>query len=305
MSSSESNPAALHLLPVAIADDNEALVLPPRSCQAAWQLRHFVVENARSARRALKALGHPMAVQELQIAELPNIKEDGPLTEERIAALLAPLLAGESMGVMSESGCPGIADPGAALADWAQRHGYRVVPHVGPSSLLLALMGSGLEGQRFTFHGYLPVEAGARSNAIRVLEQRSGHNRAAELFIETPYRNVALLEALLAGLQPTTRLAIACDLTGAGESLRTRSVAEWRAAPPDLPRLPTVFVVQALASAARPSAPAPRAAAGRSSARPAPDKAAAKPAAGKASSPAKSDRPAVSANRAGSRPRRG
>ncbi len=247
--------ATLHLLPVAIAGDNEAQVLPARTCLAAQQLQHFVVENARSARRSLKALGHPSPLQDLQIVELPNLKEDGPLTEAKIAALLAPLAQGIPMGVLTESGCPGIADPGAALADWAQRHGHRVLPHVGPSSVLLALMGSGLEGQRFTFHGYLPVDAAARATAIQVLEQRSGHNQAAQLFIETPYRNEALTEALLAALQPSTRLAIACDLTGAEESLRTRSVAEWRAEPPVLPRLPTVFVVQAQPQPGRGPAP--------------------------------------------------
>jgi 16S rRNA (cytidine1402-2'-O)-methyltransferase len=240
------------MLPVAIADDNEPHILPSRTCLAAAGLRHFVVENARTARRALKAMGHPVAVQELAIVELPSLKESGPLTDAVIADLLAPLIQGHSVGMLSESGCPGIADPGAALADWAQRHGYRVIPHVGPSSVLLALMASGLEGQRFTFHGYLPVEANARATAIKVLEQRSGHNRAAEIFIETPYRNAPLLEALLVTLQPATRLAIASDLTGTQESLRTQSISEWRRKPPELPRVPTVFIVQAAVASVTP-----------------------------------------------------
>jgi 16S rRNA (cytidine1402-2'-O)-methyltransferase len=237
-------PGSLHLLPVPISDGTASLILPARTCAAAQSLRCFVVENARSARRALRDLGHPGPLQDLEIVELPLHKDGSAPEPDRFARLLAPLAGGISIGLMSESGCPGIADPGALLVRWAQAHGYPVIAHVGPSSLLLALMGSGLEGQRFSFHGYLPVEGAARAEALRALELRSVRERAAQLFIETPYRNGAMCAALLATLQAQTHLTIATDLTGSAESLRTRSIAEWRTLTLDLPRLPTVFVLQ-------------------------------------------------------------
>ena len=304
MSRIASPRGTLHLLPVPIVDGTALAILPARTCAAAQTLRHFVVENARSARRALKDMGHPGPLQDLDIIELPGGKGSQAVPATELAHWLAPLARGVSIGVMSESGCPGIADPGAALAAWAHAHGYPVLAHVGPSSLLLALMGSGLDGQRFSFHGYLPVEAGARADTLRALERRSARERASQLFIETPYRNGALCAALLATLDPATRLTIATDLTGGDESLRTRTIGAWRAAPPDLARLPTVFAFQAVPA---PTQPTDRTA--RTGAAPArtskPDKAGhpATPAApGGASAPAKSGRAArVSAGR----PKRG
>lgn len=240
----------LHLLPVPIAADSGAAILPTRTLEAMFQLDCFVVENARSARRALKELGHPAPLQQLDIREIPAGKEHARLGEAVLADLLAPLRAGRAMGVLSESGCPGIADPGAELARWAQRNGHVLRPHVGPSSLLLALMGSGLEGQRFSFHGYLPVDGPGRVAALQALELRSRQERAAQLFIETPYRNDAMVQALLTALQPGTLVTVACDLTGSAELLRTRSVRQWRETPPQLPRLPTVFLLQALSAPA-------------------------------------------------------
>jgi 16S rRNA (cytidine1402-2'-O)-methyltransferase len=237
--------SVLHLLPVGISEETSTMILPARTVAAAHALRHFVAENARSARRALKELGHPVALQELDIRELPVTKERKPFTAAELADLLSPLIGGEPLGVISESGCPGIADPGAEFAAWAQANGHTVVPHVGPSSVLLALMGSGLEGQRFSFHGYLPVDPQARTAEIIRLEFRSAREQATQLFIETPYRNEAMCEALLQSLQPATRLTLACDLTGPGELLQTRRIDAWRAAPPALPRLPTVFLFQA------------------------------------------------------------
>ncbi|MDE3010311.1 MAG: SAM-dependent methyltransferase [Pseudomonadota bacterium] len=240
----------LHLLPVPIAADSGPAILPARTLEAMFQLGCFVVENARSARRALKELGHPGPMQQLDIREIPAGKEQARLGESVLADLLAPLTAGHAVGVLSESGCPGIADPGAELARWAQRNGHAVQPHVGPSSLLLALMGSGLEGQRFSFHGYLPVDGPGRIAALQALELRSRQERAAQLFIETPYRNDAMVQALLTALQPGTLVSVACDLTGSAELLRTRSVRLWRESPPLLPRLPTVFLLQALSAPA-------------------------------------------------------
>lgn len=248
----------LHLIPVPISESGDASVLPGETCRAAQALRHFVVENARSARRALKELGHPGPLADLIITELPALSGNIAATEAAWADLLAPLAEGISIGLLSEAGCPGIADPGAGLVAWAQARAYPVIPHVGPSSVLLALMGSGLEGQRFSFHGYLPVDATERKAAIRKLEERSGRDRASQLLIETPYRNGAMCAALLEELQPESRLTIAVDLTGKQQSLLTRRVSAWRLAPPDLPRLPTVFAFQAVPAAVKvkPAAPA-------------------------------------------------
>ena len=267
----------LHMIPVPIAEPEGASVLPATTCRAAQSLTRFVVENARSARRALKLLGHPGPLQDLAIAELPVAPKGqpevpaprwpgdpavaaaqarlGPSVAEQLDALLAPLLQGESIGVLSEAGCPGVADPGAQLAAWAQAHGAEVRAHVGPSSILLALMGSGLEGQRFAFHGYLPLEAEPRIEAIRSLQTRSAGEQATQLFIETPYRNQALLGTLLTTLADDVRLCIATDLTGAEQRLQTRTVAQWQAAGVELPKLPTVFALLAARPAPVSSAP--------------------------------------------------
>lgn len=254
----------LHLLPVPVAttaadDPSAPLVLPASTCLAAQGLRRFVVENARSARQALRQLGHAGPLQALAIAEWPRENKGAPpgAGQASLDTLLAPLLAGEDIGILSESGCPGIADPGARAVAWAQARGVRVTAHVGPSSILLALMASGLDGQRFAFHGYLPVEAQSRTQRLQALEQRSSAEQASQALIETPYRNQVLAEALLADLREDTWLCIATDLTGPAERVLTRRVADWRKAPPELPRLPTVFVFQA--AAARPAGrrPAP------------------------------------------------
>jgi 16S rRNA (cytidine1402-2'-O)-methyltransferase len=153
------------------------------------------------------------------------------------------LLAGQDVGLISEAGCPAVADPGANLVRLAHRHGIRVRPLTGPSSILLALMGSGLVGQRFAFHGYLPARPDERANALRELEKRSRKEDAAQVFIETPYRNQAMLETLLAACQPDTLLTIACDLTLENEFLATRRIAEWRGCLPDIQKRPTVFLL--------------------------------------------------------------
>jgi 16S rRNA (cytidine1402-2'-O)-methyltransferase len=198
-------------------------------------LRDFVVENAKSARAFLAELGMPCAMRELNILE---IGEDP-------APLLEPLRAGRALGVISEAGCPAVADPGAGLVAAAHRAGYRVVPLVGPSSLMLALMASGLEGQRFAFCGYLPREKQARAERIRALERRSRAERETQIFIETPYRNEALLAALLECCDPATRLCIAADLTLPTEDIATRVVAQWRRRPASIGRRPAVFLLQA------------------------------------------------------------
>lgn len=233
--------ATLYLIPVALGDLPWDQFLPAPTRDMACRLRHFVVENAKTARAELKRLGHPVPLRELDIAELP------PKLESRdLDALLAPLVAGHDLGIMSEAGCPGVADPGALLVRRAHELGIPVRPLVGPSSLLLALMASGLDGQHFSFHGYLPAREPERGQRIAELERESGKAQRTQLFIETPYRNAALFQALLAACRGTTRLCVASDLTLATESISTRRIADWkRQPPPALDKRPTVFLLLA------------------------------------------------------------
>ncbi|GAA5784025.1 SAM-dependent methyltransferase [Chitiniphilus shinanonensis] len=231
----------LYLIPVPLGGDRLDAILPADVLQRARELTHFVVENAKTARAVLKAFGTPRELRSLWMGELNEHTR-----EAELAALLAPLLAGHDVGLMSEAGCPGVADPGANLVRLAHARGIRVAPLVGPSSILLALMAAGANGQKFRFNGYLPAQEPARAEAIRRLEQESFKQQQAELFIETPYRNEALFAALLAACRPNTQLTVACDLTTAGEWIATRSVAQWKNSErPALNKRPTVFVLYA------------------------------------------------------------
>lgn len=232
-------PATLFAIPAPLGGTPEA-ALPAPTLDAIRQLADFVVENEKTARAFLSAVGMPRALRTLALRRLDEHTEPS-----EVDALLAPLRAGRSLGLLSEAGCPAIADPGAALVASAHREGFRVTPLIGPSAILLALMASGLEGQRFAFCGYLPREAGQRERRIRALEQRSRAERETEIFIETPYRNDALLAALLASCSPATRLCVASELTLAGQSVAQRRIADWRRAPPAIGRRPTVFLLQA------------------------------------------------------------
>jgi 16S rRNA (cytidine1402-2'-O)-methyltransferase len=232
----------LYLLPVPLGPSLPEAVLPAPTLERTRQLRYFVVENAKSARAFLKSVNMPVPLQTLQLSELNEHTR-----KDALPALLQPLLAGHDLGMLSEAGCPAIADPGADLAALAQAQGIRVIPLVGPSSLLLALMASGLNGQCFAFHGYLPARDTERKAAIRQLEKESRDKRQTQVFIETPYRNKALFLALLAHGAPATRLCLATDLTLASESIRTKTLAEWqRLPPPDLDRRPTCFLMLAV-----------------------------------------------------------
>jgi 16S rRNA (cytidine1402-2'-O)-methyltransferase len=218
-----------------------AASLPAPALEIVRGLRDFVAENPRTARRLLAAIGMPCPIAELDVREFSEHS-----SEREIPALLAPLRAGRALGLLSEAGCPAIADPGAALVEAAHAAGYAVQPLVGPSAIVLALMASGLEGQRFAFSGYLPREASERERRIVALEQRSRRERATEIFIETPYRNEALAAALLKCCADGTRICFASGLTCDDESVRTASAAAWRRAPPQLGRRPTVFLLQAI-----------------------------------------------------------
>jgi 16S rRNA (cytidine1402-2'-O)-methyltransferase len=216
-------------------------VLPARTIAVARNLGHYVVENAKPARAFLKTLAPESPVRDIHIVELG----ESP-SAARCGELLAPAQSGHDVGLLSDAGCPGIADPGALLVAQAHRDAIVVVPLVGPSAVLLALMASGMNGQAFVFHGYLPVGADERTHAIRRIEadsQRSGH---AQLFIETPYRNVTMLGALVATCKPATRLCVAADLTTETESVVSRPVSGWKAI--ELARYakrPAIFVLQA------------------------------------------------------------
>lgn len=231
----------LYLVPVSLGDTPWQHFLPAQAQTVAAGLRHFVVENAKTARAQLKLLDYPGALRDTDIRELP--REESPAA---LDALLAPALAGHDIGLMSEAGCPAVADPGARLVARAHALGIRVVPLVGPSSILLALMASGLNGQSFTFHGYLPVGDAERDARLRALEEESRRQQRTQIFIETPYRNERMLDALLRVCRAETRLCIARELTTAQEWVRSQPVAEWRrASRPELARRPALFLLLA------------------------------------------------------------
>lgn len=235
-------PGRLFLLPAWLSEDTPAAdVVPAPVLERLRALREFVVEDAKSARRWLAACGHPGPMRELSMGIL-----DEHTAAADVQALLAPLEAGRDVGLLSEAGMPAVADPGARLVAAAHVRGIPVLPMVGPSSLLLALAASGLEGQRFRFVGYLPPEAGARREALAELERRSARERETQLFIETPYRNDALLADALGSLRGTTRLAVAADLTGPAQWIRMDSVSGWKTRPaPPLGKRPAMFLLLA------------------------------------------------------------
>ena len=214
--------------------------LPASALEKVRTLESFVVENQKSARAFLSAAKMPRPLQELSLATL-----DEHTAPNEISSLLKPLREGRSLGLLSEAGCPAIADPGAALIDAAHREGFRVVPLIGPSSLILALMASGLEGQRFAFCGYLPREREEREKRIRELEKRSRAGKETQLFIETPYRNDALLDSLLSVCSLKSRLCVAVDLTLPTESIHTRPIDEWKKNPLRIGKRPAVFLLYA------------------------------------------------------------
>jgi len=214
--------ATLYLIPVPLGPVSPEACLPPDTLAVARRLDHFVVERAKTARAHLKAMGHPLPIQSLNIEEL---NEHTPAAA--IAALLAPLKAGHDVGLLSEAGCPAVADPGAALVMAAHRENIPVLPLIGPSSILLALMASGLGGQRFTFHGYLPAKEPERSQKIRELEKTARKENATQLFIETPYRSAALLDALATTLAPETWVSVGTDLSLPTQSIATRPAKAW------------------------------------------------------------------------------
>ncbi len=242
--------STLYLIPTTLGPTPPEAILPPPALATIKTLKYFVAERAKTARAFLKAAGHPLPLMQIDISELNE--HTAPAAR---SALLEPLRQGENLGLVSEAGCPAVADPGAELVTLAHAEDFRVVPLVGPSSLLLALMASGLCGQRFAFHGYLPTKEAPRADRIRLLERESRLHNQTQMFIETPYRNVQLFEDLILCCEPQTRLCAAVDLTLPEETIVTRSIAAWRALPaaerPLLEKRPTVFLMLAQASLPR------------------------------------------------------
>lgn len=229
---------SLYLVPSALGGPDVTSILPQATLEHARRITHFVAENPKSARAFLKAVGHPVPLQSMQI---DTLDEHTPVLH--IPALLHPLYDGNDCGLLSEAGAPAVADPGALLVRAAHAAGIRVVPLVGPSALLLAIMASGMNGQRFAFHGYLPVKPAERAKRLVELENESGRAGSTQLFIEAPYRNDALLAAILATCQPDTLLGLAADVTLATEDIRVRPVSGWVKDRPALARRPTVFLL--------------------------------------------------------------
>ncbi len=235
----EKPQAALYLFPVPLSDSTRPCeVLPASNIELIKKIRHFVVENIRSARRFLKRVDPAIDINSLTFEVL-----DEHTPAESVEGLLAPLLAGEPVGVLSEAGCPAVADPGADLVAAAQRRSLKVVPLVGPSSILLSLMGSGFNGQSFAFLGYLPIEAPRRAAAFRQMEQRISREKQTQIFIETPYRNNRLIAELCRSLPGNLRLCVASDLTGRSESVITRTLSEWARAEYSYDKVPTIFLL--------------------------------------------------------------
>lgn len=229
----------LYLIPTPLGDGDTPW-LPEGERTRVTHISHFVVEAEKTARKHLKQLGVSTPIRELVMNTLNEHTKPAD-----VAALLAPLAAGLDVGLVSEAGCPAVADPGAQLVALAHEKGYRVEPLIGPSSILLAMMASGANGQCFAFHGYLPVDAAERGKAIKALELRSRQNNETQLFIETPYRNNALLQQLRETLAPATRLCVAADLTAPTQTIVSRLVKDWPKAAPDFHKRPAIFVIHA------------------------------------------------------------
>lgn len=229
---------SLYLIPVTLGETSVAKVLPDSNLSIIQSLKYFIVEDIRSARRFLKKCDSTIDIDLLTFFELN--KHTSP---SAISDYLIPLTKGFSVGILSEAGCPAIADPGAAVVAIAQQKKLKVVPLVGPSSILLSLMASGFNGQSFAFHGYLPIESTARISILKKLEQRIYSEDQTQIFIETPYRNQKMVDDIMKNCRPLTKLCIAANLTCDDEFVQTKTIAEWNGKVPDLSKIPTVFLL--------------------------------------------------------------
>lgn len=232
-----ATPGTLYLIPIPIAD-GALHTIPEETITVIHTLRHFAVENARTARRFISSTRPPYKLPDAVINEIPKHDRVDP------ANLLNGILEGIDFGIMSEAGCPGVADPGSALVAWAHEHDITVRPLVGPSSILLALMASGMNGQSFAFHGYLPRDKRDLANSLSRLERDAAKHGTSQLFIEAPYRNGQVVESALSTLKPTTLLTIAIEMNSDKEYVKTLMIQDWKHAPlPELHKRPAVYVV--------------------------------------------------------------
>ena len=228
----------LYLVPTSLGETDFNSILPAQNTEIVTALRHFIVEDVRTARRFLKKTNPAIDIDTLTFYALNQ-----HTSPEELSGFLKPMFDGNDMGVLSEAGCPAIADPGADVVAIAQRNNFTVVPLVGPSSILLALMASGFNGQSFAFVGYLPIERTERSKSLKKLESRAYSEDQSQIFIETPYRNMKMLEEILQSCQSNTRLCIAVDITLNTEFIKTKTVKEWKTQLPDLNKRPCIFLL--------------------------------------------------------------
>lgn len=228
----------LYLIPCSLGETNFDRILPAHNTEIISSIKHFIVEDVRTARRFLKKLNPQIVIDDLTFYVLNQ-----HTTSAEISTFIRPMQTGNDMGVISEAGCPAIADPGADVVAIAQSQNFKVVPLVGPSSILLALMASGFNGQSFAFVGYLPVQPADRVKALKKLENRIYSENQSQLFIETPYRNMKMLEDILSACQPATKLCIAADITLDTEFIVTKTVKAWKGNLPDLNKRPTLFIL--------------------------------------------------------------
>lgn len=230
---------ALYLIPVTLGDTPVDQVLPSYNHDVIMGIRHFIVEEIRTARRFLRQVDRTFPIDDSEFYEMGKHAD-----AQRFATYLKALEEGHPVGVISEAGCPAVADPGADVVAIAQRKGLKVVPLVGPSSMIMAVMGSGLNGQSFAFNGYLPVDASDRAKRLKALEARAWNEQQTQLFIETPYRNKKMYDTLLATLRPQTRMCIAAGITTAQEYIHTHTIQEWKKKTlPDLSKVPAIFLI--------------------------------------------------------------
>jgi 16S rRNA (cytidine1402-2'-O)-methyltransferase len=234
-----TNKGKLYLIPTRLGDNPPLEVLPISIKKIIETIDNYIVENEKSARRFIKRISSNKSQPSLKLQVLNKYT-----TEAERNTYLNICLEGVSVGLLSEAGCPAIADPGADIVSLAHQMGIQVVPLVGPSSIILALMGSGMNGQSFTFNGYLPIDKSERKSKLKTLERLSSEHNQAQIFIETPYRNMKMLEDLSSTLQPNTRVCVACDLTLPTEFIRTKPAKDWKHNKEDLHKRPTIFIVQ-------------------------------------------------------------
>ena len=230
--------ANLYLIPNVLSDGNWQNVLPAQIHPILTNTKHFIVENIRTARRFMKQVNREINIDECIFYELNKRTQSSELPD-----FLKPLSQGFDVGIISEAGCPGVADPGADVVKIAHQKGFKVVPIVGPSSILLALMASGLNGQNFAFVGYLPVKPNERVRGIAALEKQIRNSRQTQIFIETPYRNNQLISDLLKTCSPTTLLCIAANITGENEFIATKTIQQWKGKVPDLHKQPVIYLI--------------------------------------------------------------